>query len=170
MKQIIDYPNYSITEDGKVFSHTINAFLKPFNNNGYFRIALSKDNKCKKFLVHRLVAEAFLPSIDNKKIINHKDGVKTNNHISNLEWCTYSENLRHAYNTGLYTDIKRAGVYGKRTIKYAQKANEKIVLDTQNGIFYDSIKEAAELLGYKYHNLSQYLRGVNKNKTNLIYA
>tara|TARA_R110000822_G_scaffold289292_1_gene410588 strand:- start:1 stop:513 length:513 start_codon:yes stop_codon:yes gene_type:complete len=170
MKQIIDYPNYSITEDGKVFSNNTKAFLIPFNNNGYLRVGLSKDNKHRKFLVHRLVAEAFLLKIDDKKIVNHKDGNKTNNHVSNLEWCTYSENLRHAYNTGLYTDIKRAGVYGKRTIKYAQKANERIVLDTQTGIFYDSIKEAAELLGYKYHNLSQYLTGKNKNKTSLIYA
>jgi hypothetical protein len=170
MKQIINYPNYSITEDGKVFSNNTKAFMIPFNNGGYLRVGLSKDNKHRKFLVHRLVAEAFLLKIDDKKIVNHKDGDKTNNHVSNLEWCTYGENLRHAYNTGLYTDIKRAGVYGKRTIKYAQKANEKIVLNTQTGIFYDSIKEAAELLGYKYHNLSQYLRGINKNKTNLIYA
>jgi len=134
MKQIKDYPNYSITEDGVIFSNITNKALAPFNNNGYLRIGLSKDNKRKKFLVHRLIAEAFIPNDQNNLLINHKDGNKMNNHISNLEWCTYSENLKHAYKIGLYTDIKKAGVYGKHTIKCAQKANEKIVLDTQTGI------------------------------------
>jgi hypothetical protein len=170
MKQIKDYPNYSITEDGVIFSNITNKVLTPFNNNGYLRIGLSKDNKRKKFLVHRLIAEAFIPNNQNNLLINHKDGNKMNNHISNLEWCTYSENLKHAYKIGLYTDIKRAGVYGKHTIKYAQKANEKIVLDTQTGIFYDSIKEAASILGINYWNIAQYLSGKRKNKTSLIYA
>ena len=170
MKRILHYPNYSITKDGKVFSHNTKSYLIPFNNRGYLRVGLSNKNKHKKFLVHRLVAEAFLPNNNNNKIVNHIDGNKQNNNISNLEWTTYSENSKHAYRIGLYTDISKAGVYGKRTIKFAQKANEKIILNTQTGIFYESIKEAAELLGYKYNNLSQYLRGKNKNKTNLIYA
>tara|TARA_R110000868_G_scaffold54175_1_gene169627 strand:- start:44 stop:556 length:513 start_codon:yes stop_codon:yes gene_type:complete len=170
MKQIKDYPNYSITEDGVIFSNITNKVLTPFNSNGYLRIGLSKDNKRKKFLVHRLIAEAFIPNDKNNLLINHKDGNKMNNHISNLEWCTYSENLKHAYKIGLYTDIKKAGVYGKHTIKYAQKANEKIVLDTQTGIFYDSIKEAASILGINYWNIAQYLSGKRKNKTSLIYA
>ena len=170
MKQIQHHPNYSITKDGKVFSHNTNSYLMPFNNSGYLRVSLSTENKCKKFLVHRLVAEAFIPNNDNKKLVNHIDGNKQNNDISNLEWCTYSENLKHAYKIGLYTDVKRAGIYGKRTIKYAQKANEKIVLDTQTGIFYDSAKEAASLLGINYWNVAQYLSGRRKNKTSLIYA
>jgi len=170
MKQIKDYPNYSITEDGVIFSNITNKALAPFNNNGYLRIGLSKDNKRKKFLVHRLIAEAFIPNDQNNLLINHKDGNKMNNHISNLEWCTYSENLKHAYKIGLYTYIKKAGVYGKHTIKCAQKANEKIVLDTQTGIFYDSIKEAASILGINYWNIAQYLSGKRKNKTSLIYA
>jgi hypothetical protein len=170
MKKIENYPNYSVTEDGKIFSHTYNKFLKPFSSNGYFRIALSKNNKTKKFLVHRLVAIAYLHTIENKKIINHLDGNKKNNDISNLEWCNNSENLKHAYRIGLYTDIKRAGVYGKYTVKFAQKANEKLVFDTQTGIFYESAKEASELLKINYWNVAQYLSGLRKNKTSLIYA
>lgn len=65
--------------------------------NGYYRVNLSQ----KIFYIHRLVAEAFIPNSDEKKTVNHIDGVKTNNNISNLEWATYAENNKHAYDTGL---------------------------------------------------------------------
>ena len=52
-------------------------------------------------LVHRLVANAFIPNPENKRCINHKDGNKKNNNINNLEWVSYSENMKHAYRTGL---------------------------------------------------------------------
>ena len=76
--------------------------LKPkIDKYGYFRIGLTKNNKQKFYQVHRLVAETFIPNPNNYPIINHKDGDKQNNHISNLEWCTYSYNSQHAYNNGL---------------------------------------------------------------------
>jgi len=171
MKQINHHPNYSVTKDGNVFSHNINAFLCPFNCNGYLRVNLSKNNKFKKYLIHRLVAEAFIENNQNKPFVNHINGNKSDNRLENLEWCNNSENMLHAYKIGLYDMTEnKAGEIGKKTIKFAQKANEKIVLNTQTGIFYDSVKEAANLLGYKYHNLVQYLSGKNKNKTYLIYA
>lgn len=60
-----------------------------------------EDGKQKNCRVHRLVAEAFIPNTDNLPMINHKDGDKTNNHADNLEWCTQSMNMRHAYDHGL---------------------------------------------------------------------
>ena len=69
--------------------------------NGYLYVSLSKDGKVKRFKVNRLVAEAFIENPYNLPITNHKDGDKTNNCVSNLEWCTYGENLSHAYKTGL---------------------------------------------------------------------
>lgn len=75
--------------------------LKGINLNGYIRIGLLKNKKYKNFLVHRLVATTFIPNPNNFKEINHKDGNKQNNEISNLEWCTRSENVKHAYNTKL---------------------------------------------------------------------
>jgi hypothetical protein len=63
----------------------------------YKRVTLSENNIQKRFLVHRLVALYFIKNINNKPCVNHKDGDKLNNNLSNLEWCTYSENEKHSY-------------------------------------------------------------------------
>ncbi len=99
MRSIVGYEGkYSITEDGKVWSHRRNMFLKhQISNCGYARVELAG----KKHSVHRLVAIAFLEKIDDKNYVNHRDGVKLNNHVRNLEWCTMSENVKHAYASGL---------------------------------------------------------------------
>lgn len=75
--------------------------LKPWVASGYLRVTLRKDRKETFAAVHRLVAAAFLPNPNNLNIVNHKDGDKLNNSASNLEWCTYSENMRHAFKNGL---------------------------------------------------------------------
>lgn len=69
--------------------------------NGYEFVCLRKDGKNKMVMIHRLVADAFIPNISNRPCVNHKDGNKHNNAVSNLEWCTYSQNRKHAYDTGL---------------------------------------------------------------------
>ena len=71
------------------------------SNSGYLRVCGCRD--CKKFKidVHRAVAEAFIPNPEDNPQTNHKDGVKTNNHVDNLEWATRSENQRHAFKNGL---------------------------------------------------------------------
>ena len=71
------------------------------NSKTYSFIRLSKNGIVKTFTVHKLVANAFLDRPKNKNYINHKDGNKHNNYVENLEWCTSSENQRHALNTGL---------------------------------------------------------------------
>lgn len=76
--------------------------LKPeISNTGYYRILLSVNGKHKHYLLHRLVAEAFLENPDNLPQVNHKNGNKLDNNVSNLEWCTSQENNKHAYKHGL---------------------------------------------------------------------
>jgi glucan-binding YG repeat protein len=72
---------------------------------GYVRTGLFK-NKVKLWCVHRLVAICFIPNPENKLQINHKNGIKTDNKVENLEWCTQSENMTHAYGTGLRQGYK----------------------------------------------------------------
>lgn len=71
------------------------------NDGGYRRINLTHNGVMKGFLVHRMVAEAFIPNPNGLPCINHIDGNKLNNAVENLEWCTHLENMRHAHDTGL---------------------------------------------------------------------
>lgn len=76
---------------------------------GYLQVCLSKHGKYKCYLVHRLVAEAFIPNMYNLPEVNHKDRDKTNNRVSNLEWCTKLENMHHAIENGWNPRLSRLG-------------------------------------------------------------
>jgi uncharacterized protein YerC len=91
---------YIIDTDGNIYSKKSNRYLTP-SKDEYPRIKLSKNNKDYVFSVHRLVAETFLDNLDNKQIINHKDGNKKNYKLDNLEWVTQKENSQHAHISGL---------------------------------------------------------------------
>lgn len=92
-------PGYFVTTDGKVYSEKYGRRieLKQSQHKGYRRVCLSHENKRQHYPVHRLVAEAFIPNPEVKPFVNHLDGNKQNNIVKNLEWCTASENQRHAY-------------------------------------------------------------------------
>lgn len=93
--------DYLITEDGRVYATHLKKYLSPYDNGiGYLAVKLKMKNpygKRRQFYLHRLVAIAYLPNPLGLPDVNHKDGDKSNNHISNLEWSTEKENLKHAY-------------------------------------------------------------------------
>lgn len=88
-------------KDGKIYNIKGRMLSLINNGDGYNQVSLGRSQKSVR--VHRLVAESFLPNPNKKKTVNHKDGVKSNNHYSNLEWCSYLENNLHARVTGLNT-------------------------------------------------------------------
>lgn len=90
---------------GKIKRRFDEKILNPPLSYGYPRVSLWKHSKAINYVVHRLVAMHFIPNPKNKPVVNHKDGVKTNNHVSNLEWCTDLENMSHAIKTGLVNNV-----------------------------------------------------------------
>jgi hypothetical protein len=97
MKEINNYTNYLIYSDGKVYSKKRKKFLKQDITSSYARVTLCNEAGAKRFSVHRLVALHFIDNLENKPDINHIDSNRLNNDISNLEWCSHSENMKHCH-------------------------------------------------------------------------
>lgn len=97
MKTIPGYKDYMVTRNGDIFSKKLYRFLIPYlKKDGYLSVGISINSKKKTVLVHRLVALGFHENPDNKKFVNHKNGIKADNHYKNLEWCTSKENINHS--------------------------------------------------------------------------
>lgn len=122
-KKITGYENYEVSNLGRVRNIKTNKFLIQKNDRDYRSVALTyKPGFRKSFRVHRLVALSFIDNPENKPQINHRDGIKSNNNVDNLEWSTASENMLHAYSIGLMK--KPIGhMKGK---KHSEETKEKI--------------------------------------------
>jgi hypothetical protein len=96
-----EHQKYHISDTGVVYSVKTKINLKPRLHSGGYHMVTLWLPKQKEAFVHRLVAQAFIPNPENKKCVNHMDGNKHNNHVSNLEWVTDSENQKHSYSIGL---------------------------------------------------------------------
>lgn len=142
-KPLTDYEgDYEISNMGNVRSNMRslkkNRILKSsWASSIYPRISLRKNGEYKLVLTHRLVALAFLPNPLNKRTVNHKNGIKTDNRAVNLEWSTDSENMQHAHNSGLFVTDSYNRKKG-RVIYWLKQINPNITFDKVRKIFHVS--------------------------------
>lgn len=137
------------------------------SKKGYKTVVLHRDGDYYQKQVHRLVAEAFIPNPDNMEQVNHKDTDKANNNVSNLEWITPEENIRHAFKNGCFHRTERQSDHSRKLQK--ETARKKCICvgmiepDTGEviGIF-RSIKTAAAILGLSDEKISAVCKGKRK--------
>lgn len=122
-----------------------------YDKDGYCRVSLRFNKKKKNYQIHRLVAMAFIENLENKPQVNHKDGNKKNNNVSNLEWMTNSENQQHAYETGL-----RKGVQGESN--HNSRLTDKNVISLFND--YKTNRYSMQDLADKYNSSLSVVHGI----------
>ena len=121
MKDIKNYEGlYAVTEDGRVWSYKNSKWLNPLNNRGYQRVQLCKEGKRIAYSIHRLVAETYLPNPKSLPCVNHKNEIKTDNRVENLEWCTVAYN--NSYGTHLTQLMK--SIYCEELARVFTSVNE----------------------------------------------
>lgn len=156
--KIVENGKYLVSDEGRVFRKKKGLYFehKTRINKGYVMYERFKS-------VHRLVAIAFIDNPDNKAEVNHKDGVKTNNNVCNLEWMTHQENVQHAWDNGLATKSEESGV-AKRPIIcvqtqciYPSLYSASLELDIPTSNIYRAItnKSKAKGLNFDYIETTQ---------------
>lgn len=147
---------------------TIHQFIDKHKRPTYSYVVLSKDGRTTNALVHRLVASAFISNPNRKPEVNHIDGDKNHNYVSNLEWVTSKENIQHSYAAELQIPS---------TLEHMLNMNKKSLVKTKQRVkcnetsqIFDSMKEAAEALGlwkgavYEYFNKGKPVGGYTFTK------
>lgn len=160
-KKIKRNENYSINELGEVRNDLTGKIKKPTINksNGYLCVDLYMNNKRTKECIHRLVAEAFIPNIENKLTVDHIDGDRTNNSIENLRWATYSENNSRFNTKGVRSQKVKVTHYMEKRKK--RGGGHEQWLDIDNVMYFDRISDVAEYFNLTISNISLLLKEGN---------
>ena len=150
--------NYSVNRNGDVRNDTTGQIKKPYVNkdNGYLTVDLYRDNKSMKVTVHRLLAEAFIPNPENKPCIDHKDGDRQNNSLTNLRWATYSENNSRFNTNGVRSERIKVTHYTEVRKKRGGGHESWGAVDRID--YYEKIRDCADAFGCSQGNITLMLK------------
>lgn len=154
-KDVVGYEGfYKISSKGRVLSlarkgkgsPNSNRILKPGISSGYHTLIFRKNSKSIPIQIHRIIAIAFLQNLHDYTQVNHKNGIKTDNRVENLEWCTPSENILHCILNGR-RDTAKGSRKPNATLNEEQVLKIKIFLKKRGNISFEMV---AEMFGVKY--------------------
>lgn len=171
---VYDYTNYyEISDKGRVRSLNYHGtgrleLLKPGKDkDSYLVVCLSRNGKTKQFKIHRLVATMFIPNPDNLPQVNHRNEIKHDNRVENLEWCTSKYNTNYGSCIERREEKKKGFKHSEETKRNMSKnrkgsknSSARKVICVETGQVFDTIKEAKEWLGKG--DISACIRGVAK--------
>lgn len=140
--------------------HTLEKIIKQRKSNGYLFVALFDGKRRLDIQVHIIIGRTFIENKENKPFINHKNGIKDDNRVDQIEWCTAAENNQHAYDTGL----AKGAMFGRKGL---MSPSSKKVQCLFTGSIY-CYKEAAKWLGISNTSFSDMMKGRYNNWTNFI--
>lgn len=164
MKQIPGFPNYTICKDGIVMGKAEKK--QTLGKNGYRYVTLYSNNQSKKLYIHRLLAELYIPNPECKRTVNHIDGNKQNNCLTNIEWHTDSENIQHAYDNGLNHGSKITD--SDREIMYNRFMNGDSMQLISDSYTFNNVTVSNHIRQYvKQHNLSEVYEAEKVRQKNL---
>lgn len=148
-------------QQGSRFVNEYKIIGTKINRHGYKEVALSKDGKTKTVLLHRLIAIHFIENPNNFPCVNHKNGIKGDNRIENLEWCTVSQNTKHAYekNLGGFREFANAGIEAMN--KDTQYVLIRLIAPNGEELQFNCSKDAA---AYLNTNKDEVTRAIRKSQ------
>lgn len=152
---------YSINESGEVRNDITGNIKTPYVNahNGYLYVDLWNDGKSRKFALHRLIAEAFIPNPGNKPTVDHKDGNRQNNSLGNLRWASYSEQNSRFNTTGVRSQRVKVTHYPEK--RKQRGGGHEAWLDADDVMYFDRISDAAAYFSVSIGNISLLLKDGN---------
>lgn len=160
-KKIKKHTKYSINKNGEVRNDVTKKIKKPYTNkdSGYLTVDLYENNKTHKITIHRLLAETFIPNPENKPCVDHKDGDRKNNKLSNLRWATYSENNSRFNTVGVRSERIKVTHYKEIRKK---RGGGHIAWDGIDFIkYYERIKDVADDFKCTQGNITPLLKSGN---------
>lgn len=155
--------DYAVSNIGNVYSYISDKILKPnIDRNGYARVPLYKNGRKQYKQIHRLVAELFIDNLNNLPCINHKNNIRNDNRVENLEWCTYSYNNKYAYEKG--NKHKMFGCNNGKSVPILQ-------LDSQGNILkeFESMCMCANELKIQQSCISMVCNGIRKTTGGFVF-